>query len=162
MSSTVIEARGLTRVFGELRAIDKLDLTVEKGSIYGFFGPNGCGKTTAIRMLTGSLNPSEGDVCVLGHQLPKAAEALRFKTGYMTQKFSLYDSHTVTENLLFAARIFGLPRRRQRERVVELLHTYGLDEKAGQLAGGLSGGQRQRLALAAAVSAGNHHLPAMS
>jgi ABC-2 type transport system ATP-binding protein len=151
MSSPVIEAQGLSRVFGSLRAIDGLDLVVEKGTIYGFLGPNGCGKTTAIRMLTGSLYPSEGSVRVLGHELPKAAEALRLKTGYMTQKFSLYDNLTIKENLLFTARIFGLSHRQRKERVVELLHIYGLNQKADQLAGSLSGGQRQRLALAAAV-----------
>lgn len=151
MSEWAIQAQGLQRKFGDFVAIQQLDLNIEKGQIYGFLGPNGCGKTTAIRMLTGLLTPTQGQVQVLGLQLPKQAAQLRFEIGYMTQKFSLYDDLTVRENLRFMAQIYGLPSRSLHSRVEQLLNIYGLDNKASQLAGSMSGGQRQRLALAAAV-----------
>lgn len=151
MSDWVIEAAKLTRRFGDLTAVDQLDLQVERGNIYGFLGPNGSGKTTAIRMLTGLLLPSAGEVSVLGQQLPQGAEKLRLKIGYMTQKFSLYEDLSVDENLEFIARIYGLNRKDRQQRVAEQLHTYSLDDQREQLAGGMSGGQRQRLALAAAT-----------
>jgi len=146
-----IKAQQLSRNFGDLKAIQKLDLEVEKRRIYGFLGPNGCGKTTAIRMLTGLLKPSAGSINVLGLQLPQDAEKLRLKIGYMTQKFSLYDDLTIKENLKFLAKIYGLHGKKQQLRISELLDIYGLDSKANQLAGSMSGGQRQRLALAGAV-----------
>ena len=151
MSEAVIQAEQLCRSFGSLMAVRDLDLQVAKGRIYGFLGPNGSGKTTAIRVLTGLLAPSSGRVRVLGLHLPEDAELLRLRIGYMTQKFSLYDDLTVQENLQFIARIYGLARRTQKQRIAELLHIYGLEERTGQLAGRMSGGQRQRLSLAAAT-----------
>ncbi|QQX80244.1 ABC transporter ATP-binding protein [Shewanella sp. KX20019] len=151
MSETVIRATQLCRHFGSLKAIQDLNFEVEKGEIYGFLGPNGCGKTTAIRMLTGLLLPTSGEVEVLGLTLPADAEKLRLKMGYMTQKFSLYDDLTVKENLQFIAKIYGLSRHERRLRIDELLSTYGLNQRASQLAGSMSGGQKQRLALAAAT-----------
>ena len=124
---------------------------VERGRIYGFLGPNGCGKTTAIRMLTGLLKPSAGEVEVLGFKLPRDAEKLRLRIGYMTQKFSLYNDLSVKENLQFVAKIYGLSRRARKKRIDELLEIYGLEQKTNQFAGNMSGGQRQRLGLAAAV-----------
>jgi ABC-2 type transport system ATP-binding protein len=151
MSETVIRATQLSRHFGSLKAIQNLNFEVERGQIYGFLGPNGCGKTTAIRMLTGLLLPTSGEVEVLGLTLPDDAEKLRLKMGYMTQKFSLYDDLSVKENLQFIAKIYGLSRHDQRSRIDELLSTYGLDQRASQLAGSMSGGQKQRLGLAAAT-----------
>ena len=151
MSEAVIQAEKLCRSFGSLMAVRDLDLQVAKGRIYGFLGPNGSGKTTAIRILTGLLAPSSGRVRVLGLHLPEDAELLRLRIGYMTQKFSLYDDLTVQENLQFIARIYGLARRTQKQRIAELLHIYGLEERTAQLAGRMSGGQRQRLSLAAAT-----------
>jgi ABC-2 type transport system ATP-binding protein len=151
MTQYVINATKLSRNFGELKAIQELDLKVEKGRIYGFLGPNGCGKTTAIRMLTGLLKPSAGEVEVLGYKLPQDAEKLRLHIGYMTQKFSLYDDLTVKENLQFVAKIYGLSGKQQKKRINELLNIYGLDQKKNQLAGSMSGGQRQRLGLSAAT-----------
>lgn len=151
MSEFVIQATKLSRNFGELKAIQNLDLNVEKGRIYGFLGPNGSGKTTAIRLLTGLLKPTSGEIRVLGFKLPQDAEKLRLHIGYMTQKFSLYDDLTVRENLQFVADIYGVSGRQQKKRIDELLHTYVLDQKQRQLAGNMSGGQRQRLALAAAT-----------
>jgi ABC-2 type transport system ATP-binding protein len=149
--SLAIEARGLTRRFGEFTAVDRVDLAIPRASIYGFLGPNGSGKTTTIRMLCGLLGPSEGDARVLGHAVPDDAEKLRREIGYMTQRFSLYDDLGVRENLDFMGEIHGLPARRRRERVDALLAEYRLAARADQRAGTLSGGQRQRLALAAAM-----------
>jgi ABC-2 type transport system ATP-binding protein len=146
-----IQARGLTRNFGNLTAVSALDLVVEKKVIYGFLGPNGSGKTTAIRLLTGLLKPSTGEVNVLGCKLPQEANKLRLKIGYMTQKFSLYDDLTVKENLQFIAKIYGLSANQQKSRLSELLSIYQLNQQSQQLAGSMSGGQKQRLALAAAV-----------
>ena len=151
MSEAVIQAEQLCRSFGPLMAVRDLDLQVAKGRIYGFLGPNGSGKTTAIRVLTGLLAPSSGRVRVLGLDLPQNAELLRLRIGYMTQKFSLYDDLTVQENLQFTARIYGLSGRAQKQRIAELLRLYELDERKSQLAGRMSGGQRQRLSLAAAT-----------
>lgn len=151
MSQYVIKATKLSRNFGDLKAIQELDLEVEKGRIYGFLGPNGCGKTTAIRLLTGLLKPSSGEIRVLGFKLPQDAEKLRLHIGYMTQKFSLYDDLTVRENLQFVAKIYGVPGKLRKKRIEELLDIYGLVQKKNQLARSMSGGQRQRLALAAAT-----------
>ncbi len=146
-----INASLLSRNFGQLTAVSALDLHVEKQTIYGFLGPNGSGKTTAIRLLTGLLKPSSGQVEVLGHPLPKEANQLRAKIGYMTQKFSLYDDLSVEENLQFISKIYGLTANEQKYRLSELLSTHQLTKQKKQLAGSMSGGQKQRLALAAAV-----------
>ncbi|MGH9380098.1 MAG: ABC transporter ATP-binding protein [Thermoanaerobaculia bacterium] len=146
-----VEAKGLTRRFGALTAVDHVDLSVEQGTIYGFLGPNGSGKTTTVRMLCGLLTPSEGTARVLGHEVPAEAEALRRRVGYMTQHFSLYADLTARENLLFLAEIYGLDRAAQRRRVDELLAAYDLADRAHQRAGTQSGGERQRLALAGAL-----------
>jgi ABC-2 type transport system ATP-binding protein len=151
MSQYVIQAAKLSRNFGDLKAIQDLDLNVEKGRIYGFLGPNGCGKTTAIRLLTGLLKPSSGEIQVLDFRLPQDAEKLRLRIGYMTQKFSLYDDLTVKENLRFVSNIYGISGRQQKERIGELLKTYDLIQQENQMAGNMSGGQRQRLGLSAAT-----------
>ena len=146
-----IRARGLTRRFGALVAVDRLDLDVPRGQIYGFLGPNGSGKSTTIRMLCGLLLPTEGEIDVLGLDIPRQSEALRRRIGYMTQRFSLYEDLSVRENLEFLAAVQELPRAQARRRVDELLRDYHLDDRQQQLAGTLSGGQRQRLALAGAI-----------
>lgn len=146
-----IVARGLTRRFGKLVAVDDLDLAIPKAGIYGFLGPNGSGKSTTIRMLCGLLAPSSGTVEVLGHQMPRDAEQLRRQLGYMTQRFSLWEDLTVLENLEFMARIFGLGAAARRQRIEELGAEYDLGSVLRQRAGTMSGGQRQRLALAAAT-----------
>ena len=151
MTEAVIEARGLTRRFGDFTAVDSLDLSVERGTIYGFLGPNGCGKTTTVRMLTGLLTPSAGTATVLGYDLPRDAEPLKRKIGYMTQRFSLYEDLSVRENLGFVGKVYGLGGRRARARIDELLALYNLTDLARRRAGAMSGGQRQRLALAAAT-----------
>lgn len=147
----VVSTTGLTRRFGPKTAVDAVDLTIARGEIFGFLGPNGSGKTTLMRMLTGLLIPSEGRARVLGVDLPGKPEPLKQKIGYMTQSFSHYRDLTVIENLDFAARIYGLPRRRRKTRIETLLQRYDLEAQAHQIAGSMSGGQRQKLALAAAV-----------
>ncbi|MFP2769659.1 ABC transporter ATP-binding protein [Oceanisphaera sp. KMM 10153] len=151
MTEPAIHTRGLTRKFGELVAVSRLDLTIPAGTIFGFLGPNGSGKSTCIRMLTGLLLPSAGEMTVLGLAMPEQAEALRRRVGYMTQRFSLYDDLSVRENLQFIAQIYGLNAKDTRDRLRELLGTYELSTFAGRFAGTLSGGQKQRLALAAAT-----------
>jgi ABC-2 type transport system ATP-binding protein len=146
-----IRARGLTKRFGQLVAVDELDLTVSRGEVYGFLGPNGSGKSTTIRMLCGLLLPSGGEIDVLGCSIPRDAEKLKRLIGYMTQRFSLYDDLTVAENLAFLAAVHDIPRVKARERIDELLDRYWLTEQRNQLAGTMSGGQKQRLALAGTV-----------
>ncbi|TDR40383.1 ABC-2 type transport system ATP-binding protein [Tahibacter aquaticus] len=150
-SDNAIEARGLSKQFGQLVAVDKVDLTVSRAQIYGFLGPNGSGKSTTIRMLCGLLMPSAGDIQVLGLAIPQQAEQLKRRIGYMTQKFSLYEDLSVQENLEFLAAVHDLPRAAARQRIDHLLQRYWLAERRKQLAGTLSGGQKQRLALAGAV-----------
>ncbi len=147
----VIRARGLTKRFKDLVAVDHVDLSVPKANVYGFLGPNGSGKTTTIRMLCGLMTPTEGDIEVLGLQLPKQAEALRRRIGYMTQKFSLFDDLSVRENLEFLAAVQDIPRAKARQRIDELVGLYHFEDRQKQLAGTMSGGQKQRLALAGAV-----------
>jgi ABC-2 type transport system ATP-binding protein len=151
MSELAIRAQGVSRRFGDFLAVDGLDLCVPRGQIHGFLGPNGCGKSTTLRMLTGLLTPSAGEVEVLGLSIPKQAEALKRRIGYMTQKFSLYDELTTWENLEFMGRIHGMGGAALSARLHEQLATYELTALARQRAGAMSGGQKQRLALAAAV-----------
>ena len=151
MTELAIKTQGLSKQFGDITAVNKLDLEIPAGQIYGFLGPNGSGKTTAIRMLCGLLTPSAGDISVLGLQIPRDAEKLRLRIGYMTQKFSLYDDLSVSENMHFMARIYGMSRSGARDRVSQLLDRYALTSMRDRLAGAMSGGQRQRLALAVAT-----------
>jgi len=146
-----VRAHGLTRRFGALVAVDHVDLAVPRARIYGFLGPNGSGKTTTIRMLCGLLTPSAGEADVLGCRVPRDAERLRRKIGYMTQRFSLYEDLTVRENLEFMGEIYSLPRARRRARVQALLAEYRLADRQRERAAYLSGGQKQRLGLAAAT-----------
>ncbi len=147
----VVNATGLVKKFKDFAAVDGLDLMIERGMIYGFLGPNGCGKTTAMRMLTGLLTPTEGQISVLGLSVPKDAETLKYKIGYMTQAFSLYGDLTVLENLNFMATIYGIPRNKRKVRIAEIMDRYELSDLKNRFAGKMSGGQRQRLALATAV-----------
>lgn len=147
-TQAAINAVGLTRRFGALTAVDAVDLKIPAGRIYGFLGPNGSGKSTTIRLLCGLLEPSAGQVSVLGYDMPNEAEQLRHHIGYMTQKFSLFEDLSVSENLRFMAQIYGLSRRRARERIEENVATYRLGDLLRQRAGTMSGGQKQRLALA--------------
>jgi ABC-2 type transport system ATP-binding protein len=145
----VIAVTGLTKNFGEKRVVDHFDITVPKGAIYGFLGPNGSGKTTTIRMLCGLLTPDGGDGTCLGFDILREPERIKEQVGYMTQKFSLYEDLSIRENLDFVARMYRLEGRRSR--VDRALADLGLADRAKQLAGSLSGGWKQRLALAACL-----------
>ncbi len=151
MGDNAIVARGMTRRFGDLVAVNNVDLTVPKACVYGFLGPNGSGKSTTIRMLCGLLTPTSGNIEVLGLRIPEQAEQLKRNIGYMTQRFSLFEDLTVRENLEFLAAIQGVPRIEQKKRIETLLQEYHLADRDKQMAGTLSGGQKQRLALAGAV-----------
>jgi ABC-2 type transport system ATP-binding protein len=146
-----VRTRDLVRRFGSVVAVDGVSLEIPRGVIYGFLGPNGSGKSTTIRMLCGLLTPTSGEVEVLGHRMPRDAERLRRRIGYMTQRFSLWEDLTVRENLAFVASVHGLARAAARARLDALGERYGLAPLWTQRAGTLSGGQKQRLALAAAV-----------
>ena len=144
-----ISVRGLTKRFGSFTAVDGVDFDVARGTIFGFLGPNGSGKTTTLRMLCGLLTPDSGEGTALGLDIISQANLIKRRAGYMTQKFSLYEDLTIEENLQFSARIHSLDRRKQR--VDQALERLGLIERRGQLAGSLSGGWKQRLALATAT-----------
>jgi ABC-2 type transport system ATP-binding protein len=144
-----IKVEGLTKRFGDKVVVDHFSMQVPKGTIYGFLGPNGSGKTTTIRMICGLLTPDEGSGVVLGHDIATQAERIKREVGYMTQKFSLYEDLSIEENLDFVARMYEVPDRRRR--VARALDDLGLASRKLQLAGTLSGGWKQRLALAACL-----------
>jgi ABC-2 type transport system ATP-binding protein len=146
-----VETRGLTRRFGKVVAVDHLDLHVRRGELYGFLGPNGAGKSTTLRMLCGILEPSDGDGWVLGFDLRREPERVKSAIGYMSQRFSLYDDLTVSENLPFYARVYEVPRATRATRITQMMRLADLVGRERQLAGELSGGYRQRLALSCAL-----------
>src|SRR5215211_5394640 len=133
-----IEVEGLTKSFGDRVVVRDLSMRVKRGSIYGFLGPNGSGKTTTIRMLCGLLTPDSGRGTCLGYDIRTQAAQIKQHVGYMTQKFSLYADLSIRENLEFVARVYGL--RRPREAAQAVIERLGLENRAGQLAGELSGG----------------------
>lgn len=144
-----IEVQGLTKSFGTKTVVDDFDISVPRGAIYGFLGPNGSGKTTTIRMLCGLLTPDAGEGSCLGFDVLHEAPQIKARVGYMTQKFSLYEDLSIRENLEFMARAYRLADRKTR---VDLaLKDLGLSDRSWQLAGTLSGGWKQRLALAACL-----------
>jgi ABC-2 type transport system ATP-binding protein len=149
--AVAIDAKGLTKQFGSLTAVDDVHLQIPEAAIYGFLGPNGSGKSTTIRMLCGLLTPTSGEVEVLGFRVPGQAEEVKLHIGYMTQKFSLYEDLTVEENLRFLAAVYDLPRRHIKQRIDGALEQYWLSDRRKQFAGTMSGGQKQRLALAGAT-----------
>jgi ABC-2 type transport system ATP-binding protein len=144
-----IDVRGMTKRFGDIVAVNHMDLQVRAGEICGFLGPNGSGKTTFIRMLCGLLRADEGTGTCLGYDVIAESEAIKRQVGYMTQRFSFYEDLSIAENLDFVARMYSLKNRRQAVR--ESIERLGLTARAGQLAGELSGGWKQRLALAACL-----------
>ena len=146
-----VQVRGLTRRFGDFVAVDRLSLTVSAGEIFGFLGPNGAGKSTTIRMLCGLLSPSEGGGMVAGCDIVGQAEAIKQRIGYMSQKFSLYEDLTVSENIKFYGGIYGLEGQRISERQAWATRMAGLEGRENQPTRLLAGGWKQRLALACAI-----------
>jgi len=149
--SFAIQVEGLTKKFGDFIAVDNVDMSIPENVVYGFLGPNGSGKTTAIRMMCGLLQPSAGKIRVLGMRIPDQTEAVRLQVGYMTQRFSMYGDLTVEQNLRFIGKIMGVTGRKLRNRVQELNVQFNLSSFSKNLAGSLSGGQKRRLGLAAAT-----------
>ncbi len=146
-----IEAVGLTRRFGDFTAVDHVDLTVPKGSIFGFLGPNGSGKSTCIRMLCGVLQPSEGHATVNGLDVATRPEEVKRSIGYMSQSFSLYRDLSASENLEFFGSVYGLRGKVLKARIEAVVELVGLQPYLKQPSATLSGGWKQRLALAAAL-----------
>jgi ABC-2 type transport system ATP-binding protein len=142
-----IDVKGLTKSFGGREVVHDLSMQVKRGSIYGFLGPNGSGKTTTIRILCGLLTPDSGEGTCLGYDIRRDAEKIKRQVGYMTQRFSLYQDLSVRENLEFVARLYGVTDARGAAR--DMIKRLGLSGREEQLAGELSGGWKQRLALGA-------------
>src|SRR5438067_1470094 len=127
MSEPMIEVERLTKRFGNFTAVDHVSFSVGKGSIFGFLGPNGSGKTTVIRMLCGILQPSDGTARIGGHDVVRDLEPIKDMIGYMSQKFSLYDELTANENLIFAGKLYGLHGRQLNQRRDEMITTTHLE-----------------------------------
>ncbi len=142
-----IDVRGLSKSFEGREVVHELSMQVKRGSIYGFLGPNGSGKTTTIRMLCGLLTPDSGEGECLGYDIRRDADKIKRRVGYMTQRFSLYQDLSVRENLEFVARLYGMPDPTAAAR--NMIERLGLSGRDRQLAGELSGGWKQRLALGA-------------
>ncbi len=147
--TAAIDVRGLNKSFGDKHVVRDVSIRVNEGRITGFLGPNGAGKTTTLRLLCGLLTPDSGEGQVLGLDFRTETSAIKRQTGYMTQRFSLYEDMTIDENLSFIARVYGLDNLNGR--VDAALERLGLQDRRRQLAGALSGGWKQRLALAAAT-----------
>ena len=146
-SAIAIDVKGLSKSFDGREVVHDLSMQVKRGTIYGFLGPNGSGKTTTIRMLCGLLTPDAGEGTCLGYDIRRDADKIKLRVGYMTQRFSLYQDLSVRENLEFVARLYGVPDARGTAR--EMINRLGLSGREEQLAGALSGGWKQRLALGA-------------
>ncbi|MGE5617704.1 MAG: ATP-binding cassette domain-containing protein [Sphingomonadaceae bacterium] len=147
----VVEAINLTKRFGDFTAVDGVSFQVKRGEIFAFLGPNGCGKTTTIRMLCGILTPTSGTGSVAGFDIRTESDRVKEHIGYMSQRFSLYEDLTARENLEFYAGVYQVPRSRRRERMEQLIWMAGLDGREGALVANLSGGWKQRLALACSI-----------
>ncbi len=146
-----IKVVGLTRKFDELIAVDNLNLQIEAGEIFGLVGPDGAGKTTTMRLLTGILDPTAGDAWVDDKHTVKQTEQLKENIAYMSQRFGLYEDLTVSENINFYADVYCIPRKQRAAKIDELLGFSGLLLFKTRLAGNLSGGMKQKLGLACAL-----------
>ncbi len=149
--TNAIEVNDLTKLYGDLRAVDGVSFTVREGEIFGFLGPNGAGKTTTIRMLTGLSRPTSGRACVQGYDLARQITAIKKRTGVVPETSNLYDELSAFDNLVFAAQLYGVPRRERASRADELLDRFGLTEKRNVLFSRLSRGMKRALTVAAAL-----------
>ncbi len=150
-NNLIIATENLSRQFGDVVAVDGLNLEIKRGEIFGLVGPDGAGKTTAIRMLAAIMDPTEGSATVAGYDTVKQAEAIKHRIGYMAQQFNLYGDLSVQENLDFFADIFGVRGRERKERIAQLLHFARLTEFTSRRAAHLSGGMKKKLALASSL-----------
>src|SRR5260221_11689349 len=150
-TSHAITVRDLTRRFGRFTAVDRVSFDVHQGEIFGFLGANGAGKSTTIRMLCGLLNPTSGSATVGGVDVSRDPEGVKLRIGYMSQKFSLYESLTVDQNIQFFAALYGLGAARTEQRRQFVVEMAGLKGRERTLARDLAGGWRQRLALGCAI-----------
>lgn len=146
-----IKTANLTKSFGDIIAVDALNLEIRKGELYGLVGPDGAGKTTTMRLLTAIMDPTAGEARVAGHSILTEAERVKEKIGYMSQRFGLYEDLTVMENILFYADIYEVPNRERAVRIERLLGFSNLTPFKDRLAGNLSGGMKQKLGLACAL-----------
>ncbi|MBJ7881396.1 ABC transporter ATP-binding protein [Gelidibacter salicanalis] len=150
-TSKVIQVEGLTKMFGDFAAVDAISFEVEKGEIFGFLGANGAGKTTAMKMLIGISNPTSGKATVAGFDVYTQAEDIKKNIGYMSQKFALYDDLTVKENITFFGGIYGLSRKRIKEKSDALIQELELENVASQLVGSLPLGWKQKLSFSVSL-----------
>ncbi len=148
VSSAAVETFGLTRHYGSLTALNQLDLTVNRGDLFGFIGSNGAGKTTTLRILSTFLSPSTGTARVLGHDVVREANQVRRILGYMPDFFGVYKDMEVTEYLDFFAACYRIGAARREQTISDVLELVGLSEKKGSLIGALSRGMQQRIGLA--------------
>jgi len=151
MTRHAVETAGLTKLFGSLVAVDRVDLTVKAGEVFGFLGPNGAGKTTTVRILCGLMAPTSGRALVVGHDVVREPEEVKQRIGYMPQSYGLYDDLTVEENLDFFGSVYRVPSDERRKRAGEILQLVRLEEFRKQFSGQLSGGMKRRLSLAVSL-----------
>ncbi len=147
----VIEAQGLTKVFGDFKAVNDISFEVAKGEIFGFLGANGAGKTTAIKMLIGISRPTSGKATVAGFDVYTETESIKKNIGYMSQRFALYDDLTVKENITFFGGIYGLSRADIREKRNQLVEELGLEDISNKLVGSLPLGWKQKLSFSVSL-----------
>ena len=150
-NTKVIQVEGLTKLFGDFTAVDAITFEIEKGEIFGFLGANGAGKTTAIKMLIGISTPTSGKATVAGFDVFTQAEDIKKNIGYMSQKFALYDDLTVKENITFFGGIYGLSRKRIKEKSDALLEELSLEKVASTLVGDLPLGWKQKLSFSVSL-----------
>ncbi len=151
MSDIVIEVKDLTKAFGDFKAVDNISFEVYKGEIFGFLGANGAGKTTAMRMLCGLSKPTSGKASVVGFNIKNQAELIKEQIGYMSQKFSLYEDLTVSENIQFYGGIYGLSMGELRRKKSELIEKLGLENAQNSLVASLPLGWKQKLSFSVAI-----------
>jgi len=151
MNITTIKTSNLSKSFGNNIAVDRLNIDIRKGELYGLVGPDGAGKTTTMRLLAAIMDPTSGDAWVAGHSILTESELIKEKIGYMSQRFGLYEDLTVLENVLFYADLYDVPKKERPARIDRLLGFSNLTPFKSRLAGKLSGGMKQKLGLSCAL-----------